>query len=216
MAIFSFYATKNVTCGEGGAIVTNRTDLIERLHAARLHGMTKGAVDRFSGGRYNHWDMILLGTKANLPDLLAALLPPQIETVRQRLPLRQAIANRYREAFAELPVRLARVLPGCSTAEHLFPIHVNPAVRDQAIMALNSRGVNVTVNYRAVPFTTYYKTKYGFAPEAFPVSYDWGEGTISLPSYPLLTGEQQDVVIQAVREAVVPLAANQASGQATS
>ena len=205
MAIFSFYATKNVTCGEGGAIVTNRSDLADRLHSTRLHGMTKGAADRFSGGRYNHWDMRFLGTKANLPDLLAALLPSQIETVRTRLPLRQSIANRYREALRDLPLRLARILPGCSSAEHLFPIHVNPAVRDTAIQALNQRGVNVTVNYRAVPLTTYYRDKYALRPESFPVSVEWGEGTLSLPLYPLLRPEQQEYVIQAVQEAVIPL-----------
>lgn len=211
MAIFSFYATKNITCGEGGAIVTNRSDLAGRLHSARLHGMTKGAADRFSGGRYNHWDMACLGTKANLPDLLAALLPSQIETIRQRLPARQALANRYREAFSGLPIRLAKVLPQCSTAEHLFPIHVDPAVRDEAIMALNGSGVSVTVNYRAVPATTYYREKYRLSPESFPVSREWGEGTISLPLYPRLSREDQDYVIQAVREAVVPLVESRAA-----
>ena len=205
LAIFSFYATKNVTCGEGGAIVTNRSDLAGRLHSARLHGMTKGAADRFSGGRYNHWDMPCLGTKANLPDLLAALLPSQIETIRQRLPVRQALANRYREAFAGWPIRLAKVLPQCSTAEHLFPIYVDPAVRDDAIVALNGSGVSVTVNYRAVPALTYYREKYRLSPESFPVSCAWGEGTISLPLYPRLSREEQEYVIQAVREGVVPL-----------
>jgi UDP-4-amino-4-deoxy-L-arabinose-oxoglutarate aminotransferase len=202
MAIFSFYATKNVTCGEGGAIVTNRADLGDRLHSARLHGMTKGAADRFRGGRYNHWDMVCLGTKANLPDLLAALLPPQIAGIREQVKLRQAIANRYREAFRPLPVRMARVLPQCSPAEHLFPIHVAPEVRDQTIDGLNARGINVTVNYNPVHRTTYYAEKYKLAPEAFPVSLSWGEGTISVPLYPSLAREQQDLVIAAVTEVV--------------
>lgn len=214
MAIFSFYATKNVTCGEGGAIVTNRSDLVDRLHSARLHGMTKGAADRFSGGRYNHWDMLYLGTKANLPDLLAALLPHQIEHIREQTKVRQALANRYREAFAALPIRLAKVLPECATAEHLFPIHVPPAVRDQAIDALNAQGVSVTVNYRSVPATTFYAQKYGIAPESFPVSYEWGEGTLSLPLYPLMTHGQQDAVIRAVVESVAPLASRAVLEQA--
>lgn len=208
LAIFSFYATKNVTCGEGGAIVTNRDDLADPLYSARLHGMSKGAADRFSGGRYNHWDMLRLGTKANLPDLLAALLPSQIETVRQRLPIRQAIGNRYRAAFGGLPVRLPRVLPGCDSAEHLFPIHVAPELRDEAILALNGRGVNVTVNYRAVPFTAFYRSKYDPSPASLPISYEWGEGTLSLPLYPLLARDEQDYVIEALRETVVPLIEN--------
>ena len=197
-AVFSFYATKNVTCGEGGAIITNRADLAARLLSTRLHGMSKSAADRFSGGRYNHWDMVRLGTKANLPDLLAALLPEQIRTIRDRLPARQNMANRYREALAGSGVRLAAVLPGCSTAEHLFPIHVPPAVRDEAIDQLNAAGVNVTVNYRSVPDTTYYREKYGFRPDQFPVSYAWGEGEITLPLYERLPEDQQDRVIEAV------------------
>jgi UDP-4-amino-4-deoxy-L-arabinose-oxoglutarate aminotransferase len=199
IAVFSFYATKNVTCGEGGAIITNRADLAPRLHSTRLHGMSKGAADRFKGGRYNHWDMDYLGTKANLPDLLAALLPDQIQTIRDRLAARQEMANRYRDAFRGLSIGLAALLPECSTAEHLFPIHVPPAMRDWSIGKLNDEGVNVTVNYRSVPDTRYYREKYGYRPEQFPVSYQWGEGEITLPLYQLLQREQQDRVIAAVR-----------------
>jgi UDP-4-amino-4-deoxy-L-arabinose-oxoglutarate aminotransferase len=208
MALFSFYATKNVTCGEGGALVTNRTDLVDRLHSARLHGMTKGAADRFQGGRYNHWDMVDLGTKANLPDLLAALLPQQIDSIRERLATRAAVANRYRAAFADMPLRLPEVSSGCISAEHIFPVHVAPAIRDSVIGELNKRGVNVAVNYRSVPNTSYYKRKYSFTPAQYPVSDDWGEGTITLPLYPGLPCEQQDYVIICMRSALDMLASD--------
>jgi UDP-4-amino-4-deoxy-L-arabinose-oxoglutarate aminotransferase len=88
-AIFSFYATKNVTCGEGGAIITRDPRLFETVQQTRLHGMSAGAIDRFAKNAYRHWDMMRLGTKANLPDLLASLLPPQIASIRERLPLRE-------------------------------------------------------------------------------------------------------------------------------
>jgi UDP-4-amino-4-deoxy-L-arabinose-oxoglutarate aminotransferase len=202
MALFSFYATKNVTCGEGGAIVTNRADLVDRLHSSRLHGMTKGAADRFQGGRYNHWDMVDLGTKANLPDLLAALLPAQIKTIRQRLVQRAELAMRYRDAFAGLPLRMPRLVADGVSAEHIFPIHVAPARRDDVIEALNGHGVNVAVNYRSVHTTAYYRRKYGFKPDDFPVANHWGEGTLTLPLYPGLTKEEQDYVIARVRDVV--------------
>ncbi|HMD48848.1 MAG TPA: DegT/DnrJ/EryC1/StrS family aminotransferase [Bryobacteraceae bacterium] len=205
LAIFSFYTTKNITCGEGGAIVTKRADLADRIHSARLHGMTKGAADRFNGGRYNHWDMICLGTKANLPDLLAALLPSQIATIRERLTIRREMADRYRAAFRDLPLRLVRLLDGSISAEYLFSIHVPPAVRDEAIAALNQRGISVTVKFRAVPAVTYYREKYGCDPRDYPVSFEWGEGQISLPFYPGLPRQDQDRVIDAVYSAVVPL-----------
>ncbi len=204
-AIFSFYATKNVTCGEGGAIVTRRSDLHLAVLQTRLHGMSAGAVDRFSKDRYRHWDMLRLGTKANLPDLLAALLPAQIATVRSRLARREEIAARYERAFAGNVIRLARVLPGSVSARHIFPIHVPVRIRDRALQALNERGIATTVNYRSVPTLTYYREKYGYRPEDFPVSHEWGEGTITLPLYPSLTEEEQDAVISAVLETVVPM-----------
>lgn len=204
-ALFSFYATKNVACGEGGAFITRRRELYETVLQTRNHGMSAGAIDRFAKNKYQHWDMARLGTKANLPDLLAALLPRQIDTVGDRLTLREERARRYEAAFAGNSIRLARVVPEAVSARHLFPIHVPPAIRDEALGALNERGIGTTVNYRAVPNVTYYREKYGYAADDFPVSHEWGEGTITLPLYPSLTEEEQDYVIAAVRDVVVPL-----------
>jgi UDP-4-amino-4-deoxy-L-arabinose-oxoglutarate aminotransferase len=204
-AIFSFYATKNVTCGEGGAIITRRADLYEAVLQTRLHGMSAGAVDRFAKDRYQHWDMMRLGTKANLPDVLAALLPRQIAAVHDRLKLREELARRYEEAFAGNLLRMARVVPGAVSARHLFPIHVPPAIRDRALAALNEQGIGTTVNYRSVPTVSYYRSKYGYTPDDFPVSYEWGEGTISIPLFPSLTAEEQRYVIDTVRKIVVPM-----------
>ncbi len=204
-AVFSFYATKNVTCGEGGAIVTANEELFRRTMETRLHGMSALAVDRFAGGRYNHWDMARLGTKANLPDLLAALLPDQIAAIDARLPLRQALADRYREAFGEGPLRLVAPVCGGKSAEHLFAIGVPGGQRDNAIRTLNEAGIGVTVNYRAVTETSYYKSRFPTASAACPVSRQWGEETLCLPLYPGLTGTEQEYVIDTVRRAVCPL-----------
>lgn len=197
-AVFSFYATKNVTCGEGGAIVSRHQDLIAKIQKTRLHGMSAGAADRFQKGSYRHWDMEVLGTKANLPDLLATLLVPQIETICDRLPMRARIVERYRAAFANLPIRMQTQIEGCVSAEHIFPIHVDPRDRDNMIVALNEQGINVTVNYRSVPDLTFYRNKYGFTPSDFPVSHEWGAGTLTLPLFPTMTDEQVDQVIHAV------------------
>ncbi|MCA3248451.1 MAG: DegT/DnrJ/EryC1/StrS family aminotransferase [Azospirillum sp.] len=205
LAIFSFYATKNVTCGEGGAIVTGDAELHAKLQQTRLHGMSAIAADRFKSGQYRHWDMARLGVKANLPDLLAALLPDQIATIRARLPARTALVERYRHAFANLPIRLAKLDPGAVSADHLFPIHVKPAKRDEAIAALNAAGVPVTVNYRSVPTLTYYREKYGYGPGDFPASYEWGEGEITLPLWPGMPDADIEKVIETVKTAVVPL-----------
>ncbi|RMF13004.1 MAG: DegT/DnrJ/EryC1/StrS family aminotransferase [Alphaproteobacteria bacterium] len=199
-AIFSFYATKNVTCGEGGAIATRDTDLAARIRQTRLHGMSAGAADRFRGGRYRHWDMTRLGTKANLPDLLAALLPAQIARVEERRQKREALARRYREALAGFAPDL--VLPawveGAKHAHHLFPVHVAPHMRDTLLARLTESGIGATVNYRAVPQTRYWRDFLGEerAEHDFPVATRWGEGTFSLPLYPSLGEAEQDEVIE--------------------
>lgn len=205
-AIFSFYATKNVTCGEGGAIVLHDADFHKKVLEARLHGMSALAVDRFAAGRYNHWDMMRLGTKANLPDLLAALLPGQIKTIKARLPRRAEIAARYRDAFADGPLRMPKQLAGQVSAEHIFPVAVaDPAQRDVALTAVNVAGIGVTVNYRAVPDTTFYKTHSPMALEANPVSVAWGRSTFTLPLFPSLNRVEQDYVIETVKRQVYPI-----------
>lgn len=207
VAIFSFYATKNVTCGEGGAAIFNSEDLYRKTLETRLHGMSAIAVDRFSGGRYNHWDMNRLGTKANLPDLLAALLPHQISTIDERLPERKRLADRYRAAFAGGPLRLVEQVDTAVSAEHLFVIGVGNGARDAAIARLNEAGVSVTVNYRSVPEMSFYKTRLAGSAESWPVSWQWGEETLTLPLFPGLSEAEQDHVISTVRNHVYPLIA---------
>lgn len=205
-AIFSFYATKNITCGEGGAIVSRNSDLFQKTLESRLHGMSAIAVDRFAGGRYNHWDMNRIGTKANLPDLLAALLPRQIDRIDARLPQRRQIADRYRESFADGPLRLVKSDPNCVNAEHLFVLGVPGGLRDQAIVELNTAGIGVTVNYRAVPTMRYYAQRNPAAADSCPVARKWGEETLSLPLFPGLSPQEQSYVIETVRKKLYPLA----------
>jgi UDP-4-amino-4-deoxy-L-arabinose-oxoglutarate aminotransferase len=204
-AIFSFYATKNVTCGEGGAIITNDKVLHEKILATRLHGMSASAIDRFKSGSYRHWDMMRLGVKANLPDLLASLLPAQIATIDSRLAQRERIAMRYQQAFASMPIRIPAAIGNNKHAHHLFVVHVPKEIRDSVLALLADRKIGCTVNFRSVPTLTYYAEKYGYTGEHFPISYEWGAGTVSLPFYPSLPVEKQDFVIKVFREEVVPL-----------
>ena len=202
-AIFSFYATKNVTCGEGGAVVSNDDDLMDRLQQTILHGMSAGADRRFEGQLYRHWDMARLGTKANLPDILAALLPRQIEEIGERLSERQALAGRYREAFGgHNAIRLVAEVEGGESAEHLFALGVPAAIRDLVLRTLNQAGVGTTVNYRAVHGMEYYRGKYGFRRDDFPVAAEWGESTLSLPLFPGLEEDEQTYVIETMLKAV--------------
>lgn len=203
-AIFSFYATKNVTCGEGGAVVTNDAELAANLKEAVLHGMSAAAAQRFSGGRYQHWDVARLGTKANLPDLLAVLLEAQLDSVDERLERREILARRYEESLLGTPLGFPTIEAGVVSARHLFPIHVPGGQRDRVMRTLNDQGIGATVNYRSVTELSLYRNDPSVPRNSFPVSFDWGEGTLCLPLFPTLREEEQDYVLNVLLYEVLP------------
>jgi UDP-4-amino-4-deoxy-L-arabinose-oxoglutarate aminotransferase len=194
-SIFSFYATKNVTCGEGGAIITNDSNLFERIQQAILHGMSAGAADRFKAGKYSHWGMDHLGTKANLPDLLACYLPDQIRNVDKRLVEREKLARKYESVLEKTNIKFPFSRSGVVHSRHLFPIQVGANNRDNAMVVLGEANIGVTVNYRSVPTMAYYTNKYGFTGLEHPISKSWGDGTLSIPLFPGMRDEEQDYVI---------------------
>lgn len=199
-AVFSFYATKNITCGEGGAIATNRPEIAEKLLLLRLHGMSRSAADRYTG-RYKHWDMEVLGYKCNMSDIQAALLTPQLERVEALLKKKEKICRAYEKAFAGLPgISFPKVLPGSKHARHLFTLWVPPERRDWFLAELQAKDIGVAVNFRTVHLMAYYRQKFGFKPGAFPVAERIGDSTISLPMYPKMTWPQVRYVISAVQE----------------
>lgn len=195
-ACYSFYTTKNLSCGEGGALATNSEPLAERFRQLRLHGMSKSAADRYSKN-YQHWDMVELGYKGNLPDILAALLLPQLPRLDERLARREHLAQRYEHALRGLPgVSLPATVTTDRHARHLFTIWVEQ--RDLFLGKLQERGIGVAVNYQAIHLLSYYRRQFGYAPGDFPMAERIGGRTISLPLYPLLSDEEADRVIEAV------------------
>jgi UDP-4-amino-4-deoxy-L-arabinose-oxoglutarate aminotransferase len=205
VSIFSFYATKNVTCGEGGAIITNDEKLFERIQQSILHGMSAGAADRFKAGQYKHWGMEHLGTKANLPDLLACLLPEQIKTIDQRLGIREELARKYESAFEGTKIRFPKHINSVLHSRHLFPIEVGSKTRDNTLLTLGDSNIGSTVNYRSVTSMKFYQEKYSFNGSEFPVSQAWGEGTISIPLFPGMTHDEQSYVIDVLLNKIEPL-----------
>jgi UDP-4-amino-4-deoxy-L-arabinose-oxoglutarate aminotransferase len=205
VSIFSFYATKNVTCGEGGAIITNDERLFDRILQAILHGMSAGAADRFKAGQYKHWGMEHLGTKANLPDLLACFLPDQIRSVDERLRLREELANKYEAKLLGSKIVIPKSAKQITHSRHLFPIGVGAKVRDEALLALGAANIGATVNYRSVPSMSFYKNKYSFNGSEFPVSQAWGEGTLTVPLFPGMTNDEQDYVIDVLLNKIEPM-----------
>lgn len=200
IACFSFYATKNLTCGEGGAVATQRADLAERVRTLRLHGMSKGAADRYHSRTYVHWDMVTLGYKYNLGDIQAALLLPQMPKLLANLARREAICRRYEAAFSRMPgVDFPRVPKGCTSARHLFTIWVDGDRRDDLLAYLGEHGIGCAVNYRAVHTLTYFRERLALPPEALPSAWQIGRRTVTLPLYPSLQDFEVDYVCETVR-----------------
>jgi dTDP-4-amino-4,6-dideoxygalactose transaminase len=199
---FSFYATKNLTCGEGGAITARDGTKKNLLRQLGSHGMSKNAADRYAG-KYQHWDMERLGYKYNLSDVNAALLLPQLPKLAERLRRREEICRRYEAAFRETPGVSFPIVPGgMMSGRHIFTIWVDPEKRDAVLAGIQARGVGVAVNYRAVHLTKYYRERFGFRRGMFPAAERIGDSTITIPLWPAMTDAQVDEVIAAVKAAV--------------
>jgi dTDP-4-amino-4,6-dideoxygalactose transaminase len=197
-ACFSFYATKNLTCGEGGAVVTDRDDLVDKLRLLRLHGMTKTAADRHREG-YAHWDATMLGWKYNMDNIQAAILVPQLRRLDAKLSERERLAKRYAEKLSAIPtVRMPATRIGSVHARHLFPIWVGATERDRLIAELNKRQIQTVVNYRAIHLLTHFSDTLGHRSGDFPIAERIGDETLSLPFYPTMPLEFIDIVADAV------------------
>jgi len=199
-ACFSYYATKNITSGEGGAVSTNNEEIAEKLKKLRLHGMSKGAAERYSK-QYEHWDMEILGWKCNMYNIQAALLLNQLENIEKYWQRREQICEMYEEAFEEdSVVTCLKVLPNSKSARHLFTILVPPKRRDSIMGQFQESGIGVAVNFRAIHLLTFYRQTFGYERGMYPIAEKIGDSTITLPLYPKLSNEEVQYVIKVVKE----------------
>ncbi len=199
-AAFSFYATKNMTCAEGGAIVTNNQSLLERIRPLRLHGVDTYAMDQRKDGIYRHWDMTELGYKCNMHDLSAALLLPQLARIEETRKSRERLCKRYDQLLQGLnSIEIIPEIAGSTHACHLYTIRVDPDKRDRMLTELSLRGVGVGVNFRVVHLMAYYVERFGFEEGIFPLAERIGASTISLPLYPALREEEQEYVVETIK-----------------
>jgi UDP-4-amino-4-deoxy-L-arabinose-oxoglutarate aminotransferase len=197
---FSFYATKTLTCGEGGAVAVHDRSLAERLRLLRTHGMTKTAVDREREG-YSHWDMVEFGWKYNMDNIQAAMLLPQLDRLDSNHRRRLELADRYTSRLCSLEsVELPATPDDAVHARHLFPVWVDPTARDSTIEGLARRGVGAVVNYRPVHLTSWFRQRYGYQAGMFPIAESIGERTLSLPLYPTMPTEHVEIVCDALEE----------------
>lgn len=207
LTTFSFYATKNMTTGEGGMITTDSEDLAGRLRILSLHGISVDAWKRCRPGAYKHWDIVEPGFKYNMFDIQASLGLHQLAKLDGFIEARKRWTQMYDNGFADTPemTSLTRRIDVAS-AYHLYVIRLARErlrlSRDEFLEALQDRGVGVGVHFRPVHLHPYYREKYGFAPGALPVAEEAGESLLSLPLFPTMTERQVAEVIRRVQETI--------------
>jgi len=202
--VFSFYATKPITTGEGGMIMTQNPQIAERARAMRSHGLNRDAFDRFRkvGASWNY-DVVAPGYKYNMTDVAAAIGIAQLERVYALQAARQRAAERYLERLADLPLDCpARPPTGSLHAWHMFPIWVHDTARvtrDDVIAALAAEGIGTSVHYRPLHQMSYWRERYPAKLGEFAVADRYFAGALTLPLFPGMTDAQVDRISQAVR-----------------
>lgn len=204
IACFSFYATKNMACGEGGGLVTNNTELWRLLKLIRNHGMDKTASDRNSDG-YSHWDMPVMGWKYNMSNIEAAFLLPQFDRLQQKLESREELSRYYTNILKNIEgIRVPAQKIGSDSihAHHVYPIWIDGGRRDDLILYMQKNNIGVVVNYRPIHIMSYFKSTFGSTEGDFPIAEQIGEETLSLPFYPDMPAKYIDQVCEKLMDFV--------------
>lgn len=208
LAAFSFYATKNVTTGEGGALATDDPRIAARVEQLALHGLTLGAWKRFSDAGYRHYDTTEPGFKFNMTDLNAALGLHQLPRLDAGIDYRAELWARYDDLLRDLPLETP-ALAGDEMrhARHLYQVLVadeSPVDRDELLSLLTQSRIGVGVHYRGVHLHPYYRDRYRLEPGDFPVATDISNRTVSLPLGTNVSHADQDDVVAALQKHLMP------------
>jgi dTDP-4-amino-4,6-dideoxygalactose transaminase len=201
---FSFYATKNLTTGEGG-MLTGSEGLVECARVASLHGMNRDAWKRYDKGGSWYYEVVMPGFKYNLPDVLAAIGLAQLRKLERMQARRREVVQAYREAFADLPVVLPVERAEVESAWHLYPVRLMdeaPVGRNAFIEGMKRGGIGTSVHFIPIHFHPYYREKYGWREGEFPVAEREYERVVSLPMHGGLREEDVDAVRNAMRDSL--------------
>lgn len=190
MTAFSFYATKNITTGEGGALTTPHADLMERLRPLSLHGLSKDAWKRYSDKGFQHYQVTEPGFKYNMTDLQAALGIVQMKKSEHFLQDRKRLAQQYQQALQELPLRFTEEIDQIVHAHHLCPVVLDlkhlKCTRDEVLMALHQEGIGSAVHFIPIHHHPYY---HDLKSPKLERTDTIAPAILSLPLYPDLTPE---------------------------
>lgn len=200
ISVFSFHPVKVVTAGEAGVATTQNATLAKALRQLRSHGITRDAEDSHAVLPPWGYEQHALGMNYRLSDIHAALGRSQLTQLRSFIARRFALAERYHQALADLPVKRPVLDP--ESAWHLYLIELEHADTRRAVFeAMRAQGIGVNVHYIPVHTQPYYQAL-GFQHGDFPLAEQYYAGALTLPLYPDLTEQQQDTVIAALQKAI--------------
>lgn len=199
-ACFSFYATKNLTCAEGGALVTEDESLANFARSFRLHGLSRDAYARYSPGSTAAYDLVSPGIKANLPDLLAALARSQLERYGELQARRRALVRRYRSNLATLDgLRCVPEQLDEDGADHLMMVVLpKGADRSSLVRHLSAAGIASSVHFQPLHQFRWFEKKVAVGPGGTPVADALVRRVLSLPLHPGLSLSDVDRVCDAL------------------
>ncbi|MGN0729173.1 DegT/DnrJ/EryC1/StrS family aminotransferase [Treponema sp.] len=203
--IFSFYATKTITCGEGGMVTVKDRQTAARITQMRLHGMNRDAWDRYTSPKASwEYDIVAPGFKSNLPDILSAIARIQLKKADLFYEKRKVHVKKYNEAFSKMDfVKIPPTSQGDSC--HLYILRLNlsnlKCSRNEFAEELQKRGIGISMHFIPLFHFSYWKKLYPeFTSENFPEAEKKFQESISIPLWPDMTEEMTSRVIQAVEE----------------
>jgi dTDP-4-amino-4,6-dideoxygalactose transaminase len=206
--VYSFYATKTITTGEGGMVVTASEKLTRRMSLMRMHGIDRAVWDRYIARKASwRYEVSEAGFKYNLPDILAAIGRVQLRRAEGFMEQRKRTAAIYNKAFAGVPgLDLPPDAP--NHAWHLYSLRVDPTLagidRDTLIEVLADKGIGASMHFIPLHLMPYYSKRYSLTPGDFPNAVAMHKATLSLPIWQGMTEDEARRVTDAVLEAVGP------------
>jgi dTDP-4-amino-4,6-dideoxygalactose transaminase len=200
--VFSFYATKTITTGEGGMITVANPAVAKKMRVLRLHGIDRDAFDRYSSTGSWQYEIVAPGFKSNLTDLAAAIGIVQLRRAWELQKRRQQLWKVYCEQLSQLPLVLPAPAPvGDTHAYHLYPIRLRPDApisRDAFIAGMRERGVTCSVHFIPLHRHRYWKETLGLSAEQFPRAEQAFQHLVTLPLYTTMPDHIQQYVIDAI------------------
>lgn len=204
---FSFYATKNLVTGEGGMVTTNNEALYNKIRIMSTHGMSRNAWNRYAASGSWYYEILTPGYKDNMSDIMAGLGVSQLAKLERMQGIRRELVELYNAEFAKMPeLEVPVELEYARHAWHLYIIKLNldklSIDREKFIEELKEEKIGTSVHFIPLHMHPYYRDKYGYKPEDFPVAKGVFERIISLPLYPKMSRQDAKDVVDAVKMVV--------------